>query len=1738
MGTVQQRSKSTSPTKKQETLEWKRRLMHNQIGYGDQIDLFGPSGLENIFARSSGHGNEDPKPKKRMGWLQKSDTPIPSSPPPWSTDLASDKNRTLELNVSLDEISEEAAREGSDAEADGSFRSGPFDLEDSRYNLSMGGMETQPLRSRIDPEHASIKLRRDDRLHNRAASGQTELEQEDFSPVYISKHKTPSGQVGYTPLDSRLVKQFPSMNVSLRHPSAQSRKNPSVSTKPVIVADDSDFTDGPESALVTPAPDLSFSENLPTGSPMPDLGRHVEMKRGGYSQYGSFRQRPLSPSPLAHEESMERDETHVSTLNFSESQGQTAESLARGNTGTTQQPRETPTRSPGSPLKLFGPHDTYTSTRLLRRMSQINPADTICEHPTPTSDSRRRKSTQASSGSSFGNGALNDHVFNAEITITSASNSDGHGSDKSPTSEVAPPGSKIPISFRFAAVPDIRDPLKSPQAASKQTTSESKTRSPAEMQPTIEDVQDSELDLGADTGKHRSRADGKRPLASPSRDPTQRKRCRTLPAAELEVARLSASPGYATQLQGTVSSCKGQYASQDAHSNIAQSDLLAQHKILRPRNPTPNQRRRWQIQAEVRDAAEDFAEQEPARLEAVMEQIDSSMASETAPTLQEQAQTLASEVAAFTLKVRKPDADFGERKRSVTTQDFLNEAMMVMKLIRAKARPQSHLGSVEEFDGETLRQCLRADGTVPDDSSLRVSRPPSREAGSGWRSRGPMQTDARVVSHLRRFQEGEERDDTDFIAASIASLQVDDDEHVNDQVVVVDPHANIRITGPPSECRNAQEPDSRPSSQRSRGSTLDTHGSGGTSTGRTIGTNSTRKSDNVGTLAPDAVAHLIGEQVGGMTFDKDKQHWVRVSRSPDKTQSSFLEIPSNVTSDDDPFREISDLPVDELKEQKRIGSPEKVVQESAIVVGRSPIDDQAIEVVTAHHDVQSRTSSQDTVLPRPTTREGPQARHNHSSSVTVPSRYNGFASSQREDVETRATSWGDEELARLTIVAKARQQPLAYAAAKAAIVQRSTADLAAQASAEAKQRSGQGHQLSMIASPAIYGESLQQVSGEEDTVELDSIRDDIALDDADSDVESIAPLHMRKTPHKSAYGPNLANQAKNRQVSLRRQTLANKFTTETHEQSELSVIAQLPGDRTMSVSLSVSRKRTDTWHQSAHLKELTELQGSPSKGACTLLLSDLPEFTVHDIDTERPSERALAARLAQHAIAEVNDRYALAVKELVRTLTDAYEDEPYWEDLKQLDLRDRSLASLYGLDDFCTHVESMDVSNNALSRLDGAPWTLRALNARANQLTSLSSWSHLINLQYLDISHNNLEDLDGLSSLVHLRELRADDNVISRINGISNVTGLLKLRLRRNKLSYVDFSDSRLTHLEELDLCSNRLTSVAGLHELRSLRSLRLDGNSLTEGLQIDQVMPHTITVSAENCELRHLDVSCWPDLGILKVDGNQLCNIENISQLVNLKELSMRRQTFPEDGELLILDHDLDVHTLRLSDNEISSLRLSHSFFSIQHLDMAGVGLHELPADFGLRMPNLRTLNLNFNNLRDVRPLLNIPKLQRLDICGNRLSRLRKSIATFARMTSLQSLDMRDNALTQGFYASLASSLPKITTLVPKSVDRDLRDEDHEAAAVEKARYELPPAEREANRQHRRRLDESTELRRRVYEILLASKCRALRTVDGLEFDRDKVLARDEIWCRLIELGVLRRSSGDGGRVVDELGD
>lgn len=96
---------------------------------------------------------------------------------------------------------------------------------------------------------------------------------------------------------------------------------------------------------------------------------------------------------------------------------------------------------------------------------------------------------------------------------------------------------------------------------------------------------------------------------------------------------------------------------------------------------------------------------------------------------------------------------------------------------------------------------------------------------------------------------------------------------------------------------------------------------------------------------------------------------------------------------------------------------------------------------------------------------------------------------------------------------------------------------------------------------------------------------------------------------------------------------------------------------------------------------------------------------------------------------------------LVKHLTDIEPFTPNWELITSVNLGSKMIDSLVRLKEFLPKLDAADLSNNHVEYLTGLSATIRTLLLSRNRITSLTSFSHLLNLERLDLTHNSLEDL-------------------------------------------------------------------------------------------------------------------------------------------------------------------------------------------------------------------------------------------------------------------------------------------------------------------------------------------------------------------------------------------------------------
>lgn len=1158
-------------------------------------------------------------------------------------------------------------------------------------------------------------------------------------------------------------------------------------------------------------------------------------------------------------------------------------------------------------------------------------------------------------------------------------------------------------------------------------------------------------------GKSRSAAntyvgDSKRVRSSSVKERTPKRR-RTLLQSEIESTQDIAVPG-ATNLTYEATQLAGKKR-KDARYDVAESaadpTMLASRQRLWPRAARPRT-----SSAVANDRAAD-------------EQRSDTGISEDKVT-----EELAGELASFGIGITQLAND--SRKPSVTTQDFLNEATKIMQIIRQRGKPKSGLSSVEEPRKEAeinsdpiLDLDVEGEDTTVDD----FSRPPSRNGSMRVRRGRISSPDPSIASHLQKYQDG---DDLDLLLTSkLGSLHLLSEPHAREAALVplpddheceenVSSPANIRIR----ESEEFQRKRKHSTSIVGAPPSLPTQVSSGTSTGNTIPTCSSASSGNKGRIPPGMV--VVPEQVGIMTFDHSTKSWVRV-----KGQQAARPSSRKGKSEEDPFGDIPDLSIDEQEEAERNASPARPVQPPQRSVGRP-----ATETV-----VSSRPHTRDgaPMLPSETESGATKFTTLHSSTPAA---------------DTRATSWA-------TTHTESRSKPQPYQPQREELYSDHDEEVEHEIrihDGRASEAPPSPHRLSKKARAVTIAFSSPLVSAiayhnEDRPSETDS---SVMTDD----LQEVAN-HASFVRTQSTTKPIQASTDGKLGPPTSGGIFIGRPVSRIDEQDEDDA------GRDLSI-VHISQPNAVTPAQESRMTRPVTSSKAPSM----ICLTPLSEFSLHQVDQPRHLEASyVAQRTHPTSLQQAHGSLALAVDELMKAITDAEPYELYWEHLRRLGLTGKGLTTLHRLDEYCSAIEDLQISGNELGQLSGVPVSVRTLLAQNNCLSSLTSWGHLQNLHYLDISGNVLESLDGLSCLFHLRELKANNNRIRNLEGILDLNGLLHLELQSNELSTVNFEGGELTRLHHLDLSNNQLTVVRTIQALPALRTLYLEKNNLHDFGASHESYPNLRDLRLSFNQIEVIDLAICPWIEMVYLDNNRICSIPGLSTARHLNTLSVREQSDSPSLLNAILSTSNECRKLYLSSNPAPAGGLkmaSLPHLNLKYLELGSCGLTSLPTDFGRKIPNCRTLNLNFNAIKDLEVLKGCGRLNKLMVAGNRLNKLRRTCIALTRLPALTKVDLRDNPLTVGFYLPFRESRLVVHGEVTTA---DIQDP-----------YSLPRVDLALDSKWITHLDEGTEMKRRTIELFLAKGCEKLVDLDGLAFDRVALLQQDEVWQKLASMGVITKPS------------
>ncbi|KXX82559.1 Septation initiation network scaffold protein cdc11 [Madurella mycetomatis] len=1660
---LRRKSAHSSPCKgKGETPEWKRRLVYGDLSYGEPRDLFtsAGTGLENIFkppqpAPESAEGDDASNQEKPSQF----DVTLPSSPPFYPRDPS-----TVEIHVdeSMPDPSQHLPKR---APTSMQYRRTEESGDEGRGSPPSLPPDTCSL---VGPLAEQTALSLSAASESRRVSGRSDIRNEDFSPILLERRQASNGKTIYGPAElspDELRKRLEKLRLNQK-----------------FLAGDAD-EEGADGQSENPVD----SGNPETTKDYEQLGGFINFRRGGRSEDGSFRNHGLSSAlndtyELHPEESLQAS-TPKQFPTVRVDRWEADDQTPSHSPDLPPVPHPSPEKRPekrsekllippqgsiGSPLKLFQPYDTFTNQTLLRRLSQFqegpNDLSFSIAQEDPYDNQWQAEGTSglrlpSGSPNRFGAGELDGYEFNDEFSQMSydASGMDGDKENRGPDGDSMQPS--LPPIFELSQTSSLSDaedlvvrrrrqkPIAShfPRHPRRDTRASFPPYIGTLSTPRRRDTVASEI---------------KRPRTSPSKDPTPKRR-RTLHKSDVSYGADGLARGVdSVQLSHLqMQSAIGRHW-QDARSSgqheMAEAEAAPAPQELRPRTP---------------------------------HQASDPRFNGTPPAALPMGATLET-----------------DRKPSIRTEDFINEANKIMAMIRSKAGLPSGLASLEESDAEYGQPSPDLESSFQESTQEPFSRPPSREGRPPLSRMPTKQEDPALVERLKQYEEAS--DMGEIIASSMRSAALpkqaipDAKEHelesrsawgsngsrtsLSGTDFVSDP-PNIRISRNPGweerQFANGQS-DGVPSQSSTGPSTQ--------STGMSVPTDSSRGSSRGSearkTIAPESVLHLIPDRVGNMVLDRQRNLWVK--RKPTAASAKRREsFPHSEVSEDDPFADIPDLSVDMTMEMQNLmlgPSKKELTPQDDPPRPQSPVSPSRPSTAASMRKMAPNAAAEPTCQPNP------------SQEASVMSMHVG---EQPVEHEISINDGRGKEPRRLTI---------SFSSPIASVIQ-DVADIGSMISEDAR----------------IPDQAAEDSAG-------DSFRRGRRI------------ISVRATSRRRSSESRSQSRGPPRHLSVRGQSLMARPVSRIDERDEESNPAQAQSQEGVSgMELSVLGDygvvgpEPDAGQQAglsvllatpARSRDcpVAGVDGAPimSQYVGTFSLSPLSEFTVHRAEETLPLEASYVVGDHHLVTGDRSKRVmSMSMRDLVEKLAEVEPFEPYWEDMQELDLRGKGLGALHALDEFCGQLVSLDVSKNNIGNLSGIPSSVRHLRATDNQLSSLTAWSHLMNLQYVDVSNNGLTSLAAFKSLVHLRSLRADNNQITSLDGIKYHRGLQTLRVRGNLIEDINFDGATMDQLAELDLKNNRIKCIANLGQLSSLNSLNLESNHLSTFSLETNPLPSLKYLHLDDNRLTSLDIKLLPHLRLLHADRNALVRIQGFSRARRIDSLSLREQHGPEPLDLPhLLARAYEVRKLYLSGNLLSRFEPPLDLLNLQLLELANCGLTGLPEDVGLAMPNLRVLNLNMNALSDLRGLRAVQRLKRVFVAGNRIADGAALVDVFAGLHALREVDCRDNPVTLGFYAPALQQRRPVVVAAGKGDDGGAGDGELGGEFV------LPAQDAERDARYCQRLDMATRMRRRVWETLVRSRCARVTKLDGLDLGADakpKGADGDVVWRALAEKGLVLRRDG-----------
>ncbi|XP_063150021.1 leucine-rich repeat-containing protein 9 [Candoia aspera] len=324
-----------------------------------------------------------------------------------------------------------------------------------------------------------------------------------------------------------------------------------------------------------------------------------------------------------------------------------------------------------------------------------------------------------------------------------------------------------------------------------------------------------------------------------------------------------------------------------------------------------------------------------------------------------------------------------------------------------------------------------------------------------------------------------------------------------------------------------------------------------------------------------------------------------------------------------------------------------------------------------------------------------------------------------------------------------------------------------------------------------------------------------------------------------------------------------------------------------------------------------------------------------------------------------------------------------------------------------------------ISRLTG----LRKLIVSFNEFTCLDDVYHLPNLEYFDASHNHVITLEGIRGLNKLKYLDLSWNQLKKTGEEISVLRkhtpmVLSLDIRHNpwhkpasvRLSVIG-QLRVLTHLDGILITEDESAAAIQFITDSRITQMSLVAYSWTdhEKLRVLSILPYAKILSQISKNKVDVFQNNWhSSITVLDLDGQHLCKISGLEQLVNLRWASFGNNNLTKiEG----LDHCLNLEELTLDGNCIVNLQGISKLSKLMRLSANNNHLTSLERNVFDNLSHLHYLSLENNRITSLVGLQKAYALIELYISNNYVSS-NQEIYQLKGLNNLAILDFYGNLI------------------------------------------------------------------------------------------------------------------------------